>query len=105
MIYNRVLIFGAGNQFRKYISQISSDFEVIGVTDNNKTIQNSKIQQYIILSPLVALKLPYDLIIVTPYVGREQIVNQLISLGVDTLKIFCNRFIVIRQTKHILSEI
>lgn len=83
----KALVFGVGNQYKKFIRQIAEDFEVIGLTDNDVCRHGTTVDGTTIISPEKAVNLEFDAVIVTPYNGRDEIIRQLLSLGVDSLKI------------------
>ncbi len=83
----KALVFGTGKNYTKFINQIKNDFEVIGLIENDIEKQGKQLGGYNVLSLKNALELSYDVIIVTPELGRQNIIQQLKDHEVEGLKI------------------
>ncbi len=88
MTKNKAIILGVGSKYEMFKHQINNDFEVVGLSDNDKSKQGSKIDGFSVLPVEEAIKLSFDVAIVTPYKGwGDDLVEQLKLLGVDDFRI------------------
>ena len=107
-IYN-VLIFGTGSLCEKVIRNLSSNCNVIGYIDNNKTKINRIFKDKHIISPNEIKRFNYDFILIASQ-SHTDIYNQLLNLNIDKEKIIpvlYNKFIrdISKKKINILNDI
>lgn len=88
----KVLLFGLGLQYELFKHQLSVDFDVIALTDNDLKKQGMSIDGLVVLSPADAVSLPFDYVVVLPKgAAREDILSQLFNLGIHKSKILTTK--------------
>lgn len=84
----KALLWGAGKMLDEFYEMISTQFEIVGIIDNNKDKWNTKYKDIIISSPDILFSVEYNVVCVTTsYDISFEIKEQLINMGIPKNKI------------------
>lgn len=83
----KCIIFGAGGTGRKVYGQVKDKFDVECFVDNDINKIGWEVMGETVREPKEITKISYDTIFVGSLMGLEDIVKQLLGMGVDFLKI------------------
>lgn len=90
----KIIVFGAGQQCKKFISNIKNTDQILAIADNEWEKNNKTLMGHPIISPKEITDYEYDKIIIAVYDFEEkgchqanEIVKQLIEMGIPKKKI------------------
>lgn len=82
----KVLLFGTGDYYNRYKKWFAEQ-EVLALLDNSQQKQHTFKDGFVVLSPEEGVRLNYDVIVILSFYVK-QMKQQLLSLGVDSERIF-----------------
>ena len=94
----KVIVFGATESARKLYNEISKEYKIIYLCDNDKTKWGNKIDDIEIISPKEMCECEYDYIAIVSISAMDVIKKQLIELGIDERKI------ITRYVEHMVKS-
>lgn len=83
----KAICFGAAGGGKRLYNEVSSQYQIIAYTDNDSKKWGDSIQEIPVLPPMEAIRMSYDVIVITSAPGLENIKKQLIELNIPENKI------------------